>query len=222
LQRNFLAKRAAAVIDLDCLRRVLEEQQDEREREADAEASRRQKRARIERWGADAGEAEEEGGAEAPPPPELPLNAATDKALRTARAELLANCDLQHLLPALQWYWYPGDERRAGDGPLPSKVDIVRSGSIAGQLAHHPEDLDRRACTPPAEQVLFLTCFSRFRFCHCMQPYPAKGIAVSPRLNLCRRACAPACRLPAVHRRFAAVPRTPAVHPGRGGPGGGR
>lgn len=42
---------------------------------------------------------------------------------------------------ALRWYFYPGDERRAGDGPLPHKVDLVRSGCIAGQLAHHPEDL---------------------------------------------------------------------------------
>lgn len=146
LQRNYLAKRAAAVVELDCLRQALEEQQEEREREADAEAARTQKRARIARWGAEAGEAEEGGEAEEPPAPELPLNAAADKALRTARTELLANGDLQHLATALRWYYYPGDGRASGNGPLPHKVDVVRSGCVAAQLAHHPEDLDRRAC----------------------------------------------------------------------------
>lgn len=146
LRSNFLAKRPYAIVELGCLQTLLDEQEEERERAADAEAARRQRLARIDRWGAEAGEAGEEDEAEQPRAPQLAMNDAADRALRTARAELLANSDLQHLPTALRWYFYPGDERRAGDGPLPHKVDLVRSGCIAGQLAHHPEDLDRRAC----------------------------------------------------------------------------
>ena len=64
--------------------------------------------------------------------------------------ELVASSDLQHLetaLRALVLYYHLG-ERAPGQGPLPEKVDIVRSGCIAAQLAHHPEDLDRRAGPP--------------------------------------------------------------------------
>jgi hypothetical protein len=139
-----LAKRPAATVQLDSLRRVLEEREDEEQRQADAEAAQRQKRARVARWGEAAGEEEEQQQGAGPQLPELAMNCPADRALHTARAELVANSDLQHLELALRWYYHPG-ARAPGQGPLPEKVHIVRSGCIAAQLAHHPEDLDRRA-----------------------------------------------------------------------------
>jgi hypothetical protein len=145
---NYLAKRPAAVVRLDHLRDLLQEREEEEQRQADAEAARQQKRRRIARWGEAAGEEEDQADAGLQLPV-LAMNCPTERAIHTARAELVANSDLQHLELALRWYYYPG-ERAPGPGPLPEKIDIVRSGCIAAQLAHHPEDLDRRAGPTPA------------------------------------------------------------------------
>lgn len=145
--RNYLAQRHTAIVELGVLQCILREREEEREREADAAALREQKRRRRANWTAEELAAEpdsdkEEGAAALAP--ELPLNSAADKAVRTAREQLLANSDLAHVLEALQWYYHDDGGSATPDGPLPEKIYIVNSGCIAAQMAHHPEDLDRR------------------------------------------------------------------------------
>ena len=121
----------------------------EEERERDAAAAAAQKEKRRNFWTADELEdEEEEEEAAAPVLPLAPLlrDEHLEKAKRDAGKALSENRDLEHVLEALQHYYYGTDKQgRPRHGELPDQLWVVHSGCIPARLMHHPADIDRVA-----------------------------------------------------------------------------
>jgi hypothetical protein len=153
-----LAQRAVTTLPVDVLVAVMAEEEAARAAAAAhaAKVAQAQRRNNFRHFFPDQGTA----AALPPTPPPAPTGDGCDssEAARTVRQALQQNPDLRDLPAALALHYYPDEDPEDVlvncTTRLPGVVEVVNTGCVAARLAHHPEELDRRA--PLATRVALL------------------------------------------------------------------